>query len=91
MKRTIIALGAAALIGAWNAALADEPSTGHTTEVTPGDWDEDDPRLNFNFQDIPAARYAGLKLHLTCGLQDAKILYTTARHAPPAAASARTL
>ena len=84
-------MGAAALIGAGNAALADEPSTGHTTEVTPGDWDEDDPRLNFNFQDIPAARYAGLKLHLTCGLQDAKILYTTDGNATPADDSAWTL
>ncbi|MDE6631650.1 MAG: chitobiase/beta-hexosaminidase C-terminal domain-containing protein, partial [Muribaculaceae bacterium] len=77
MKKTIIVLGAVALIGVGNSAMADEPSTGHTTEVTPGDWDDDDPKLNFNFQDIPISKYSGLRLILSCGLPDAQILYTT--------------
>ena len=82
MKKTIIVLGAAALIGAGNPAKAEQPGTGHTTEVTPGDWDDDDPKLNFNFLDIPAAKYTGLRLHLSCSLKGAKILYTTDATAP---------
>ncbi|MDE6511407.1 MAG: hypothetical protein K2L00_04865, partial [Muribaculaceae bacterium] len=83
MKKSIIVLGAVALIGAGNSAKADEPGTGHTTEVTPGDWDDDDPKLNFNFQDIPQSKYSGLRLTLTCGLPDARILYTTDPKATP--------
>lgn len=91
MKKTIIILGATALISVGNYAAADVPGTGHTTEVTPGDWDDDDPKLNFNFQDIPTAKYSGLKLHLSCGIADAKILYTTDSKATPADASAWTV
>ena len=83
MKKTIIVLGAVALMGAGNSARAEEPGTGHTTEVTPGDWDDDDPKLNFNFQDIPISKYSGLRLTLTCGLPDARILYTTDPNATP--------
>ncbi len=88
MKKSIIVLGTVALIGSAPNAKADEPGTGHTTEVTPGDWDDDDPVLNFNFQDIPIAKYTGLKLHLSCGLPDAKVLYTTDSKATPADESA---
>ncbi len=77
MKRTIIAMGALTLTILGNYALADEPNTGHTTEVIPGDWDDEDPNLNFNFQDIPTAKFTKLRLHLSCGLPGAKILYTT--------------
>lgn len=83
MKKTIIVLGTIALIGAGNSAMAEGPDTGHTTEVTPGDWDDDDPKLNFNFQDIPQSKYSGLKLILTCGLPEAQILYTTDPKATP--------
>ena len=83
MKKTIIVLGTVALIGAGNSAMAEGPDTGHTTEVTPGDWDDDDPKLNFNFQDIPQSKYSGLKLTLTCGLPEAQILYTTDPKATP--------
>lgn len=71
-------MGTAALISFGTTVRADEPGTGHTTEVIPGDWDDDgDNKLNFNFQDIPAAVFTDLKLHLSCGLPDASILYTT--------------
>ncbi len=91
MKRTIIAMGALALTSLGNVAIADEPTTGHTTEVIPGDWDDDDPKLNFKFQDIPIAKYIGLHLHLNCGLPGAKILYTTDSKAKPTDASAWTV
>ena len=84
MKKTIIVLSTIALIGAGNSAMAEGSDTGHTTEVTPGDWDDDDPKLNFNFQDIPQSKYSGLKLTLTCGLPKAQILYTTDPNATPA-------
>ena len=83
MKKTIIVLGTVALIGAGNSAMAEGPGSGHTTEVTPGDWDDDDPKLNFNFQDIPQSKYSGLKLTLSCGLPEAQILYTTDPNATP--------
>ncbi|MDE6787545.1 MAG: chitobiase/beta-hexosaminidase C-terminal domain-containing protein, partial [Muribaculaceae bacterium] len=83
MKKTIIVLGAVALIGIGNSAMADEPSTGHTTEVTPGDWDDDDPKINFNFQDIPQSKYSGLRLTLSCGLPEAQIFYTKDPKATP--------
>ena len=77
MKRTIIVMGAITLTSLGNYAVADEPNTGHSTEVIPGDWDDEAPNLNFNFQDIPTAKYTGLQLHLSCGLPNAKVLYTT--------------
>ena len=70
-------------MGAGNPALAEEPGTGHTTEVTPGDWDDDDPKLNFNFRDIPQSDYTGLRLILSCGLPGAQILYTLDQKATP--------
>ncbi len=82
MKKIIIILGAAVLIGAGNFVMAEEPGTGHTTEVTPGEWDDDDPGLNFTFADVPTATYTGLRLHLNCRLQGSKILYTTDSTAP---------
>lgn len=91
MKRTIIAMGVLALTGFSNFAVADEPDSGHTSEVIPGDWDDDDPKLNFKFQDIPFAKYTGLRLYLSCGLPDAKILYTTDQKAKPSDDSAWTI
>ncbi len=84
MKKSIIAIGAIALSWLGNYAIAEDTGTGHTVEVTPGDWDDDDPKLNFNFQDIPLAEFIDLRLHLTCGLPEAKILYTTEESADPA-------
>ena len=81
MKKTIIVLGAVALIGAGNSAIADEPGNGHTSEVIPGEWDDDDPEVNFNFPDVPTAEYTGLRLQLNCKLPGAQILYTTDRQA----------
>ncbi len=70
-------MGALALTTFGNVAIADEPGSGHSSEVIPGEWDDDDPKINFNFKDIPTAKYSGLRLYLSCGLQEAKILYTT--------------
>lgn len=83
MKKLIIAIGAIAFSCLGNYAIADETGTGHTVEVTPGDWDDDDPKLNFNFQDITQAEFIDLHLHLTCELPEAKILYTTDEAADP--------
>ncbi|MDE6480590.1 MAG: chitobiase/beta-hexosaminidase C-terminal domain-containing protein, partial [Muribaculaceae bacterium] len=84
MKKSIIVMGISALLGMGMTTRADEPGgTGHTTEVTPGDWDDDDPKLKFEFQDIPQASFAGLRLTLSCGLPDAHILYTTDAKADP--------
>ncbi|MDE6668196.1 MAG: chitobiase/beta-hexosaminidase C-terminal domain-containing protein, partial [Muribaculaceae bacterium] len=91
MKRTIIAMGAIALTSLGNYAVADQPNTGHSTEVIPGDWDDEDPNLNFNFQDIPTAKYTGLRLHLSCGLPGAKVLYTTDSKATQTDESAWTI
>ncbi len=70
-------MGAAALISFGASLRADDNGkTGHVVEVTPGDWG-DDAKLNFKFQDIPAAKYSNLHLNLSCGLPEAKILFTT--------------
>ncbi len=56
MKKAIIILGVLALTFNANYAVADEPGTGHSVEVTPGDWDDDDDTgFNFNFKDQVAA------------------------------------
>ncbi len=92
MKKAIIAIGTLALTCIANYAVADEPGTGHSVEVTPGDWDDDDDtKLNFNFKDIPLANYTGLHLHLTCGLPEAQILYTTDKNAKPTDSNAWTI
>lgn len=89
MKKTIIALGILSLISSPNFAFAQNPD--HTIEVTPGDWDDDDPTLNFNFKDIPLAKYEGLKLHISCALPNAKIFYTSDATADPSDETAWTL
>lgn len=91
MKRAIIAIGALALSLACNYATADEPGSGHNVDVIPGEWGEDDPTLNFNFQDLPTASFSGLRLHLNCGLEGAQILYTTDPAATPQDESAWTV
>lgn len=91
MKRAIIAIGALALSLACNYATADEPGSGHNVDVIPGEWGEDDPTLNFNFQDMPTASFSGLRLHLNCGLEGAQILYTTDPAATPQDESAWTV
>ena len=83
MKKTIIIMGAAALISLGTTVRADEPGSGHTTEVIPGDWEDGDQKLPFEFQDVPEAKFTGLHLNLICGLPDAKILYTTNPNAKP--------
>ncbi|MDE5794975.1 MAG: chitobiase/beta-hexosaminidase C-terminal domain-containing protein, partial [Muribaculaceae bacterium] len=84
MKKSIIVMGVSALLGMGVTTRADEPGgTGHTTEVIPGDWDDDDPQLKFEFQDIPQASFIDLRLILSCGLPDAYILYTTDAKADP--------
>lgn len=78
MKKIIIVMGVLALLSFGMTAFADEPDDNeHSSEVIPGDWDDDEPKLNFEFQDIPLANFKGLRLILTCSLSDAYILYTT--------------
>lgn len=78
MKKSIILIGVTALMSFGMAAIAADPDdTGHSTEVIPGDWDDDDPKLNFEFKDVPQASFKDLRLTLTCVLSGAQILYTT--------------
>ena len=77
-------MGAAALLNLGTTVRADETGeTGHVVDVIPGDWGDDDQKLNFSFQDVPAAKYTQLHLNLTCGLPGAKIFYTTDPSAKP--------
>lgn len=72
--------------------VADEPAStaSHSVDVSTGEWG-DDQKLTFDFQDIPTATYSGLRLHLSCSLKDAQILYTTDAKATPADAGAWTV
>lgn len=90
MKKIIIVMGAIALLGLGTTVRAEQAApAGHSVDVSTGDWD-DDQKLNFEFQDLPSATFTGLRLHLSCGLKNARILYTTDATATPADASAWT-
>lgn len=91
MKKYIIVMGAVALLGLGMTARAEQVApAGHSIDVSIGDWD-DDQKLTFDFQDLPSASFTGLRLHLSCGLKGARILYTTNVLATPADAEAWTV
>lgn len=77
MKKYILMLGAAVLFGFGTAVNAADNGTGHTVDVTTDDWgDDDDTKLNFNFEDIPTATFEDKELKLSCELPEAKIYYS---------------
>lgn len=83
---------AAAIISLGFPAWADQSGSGHTIDVTPGEWDDEgDTKLNFEFHDVPTATFTGLRLHLATTLKGAEIYYTTDANAGTDNAEAWTL
>lgn len=92
MKKTILAMGSLVLLSLGMPAMAATPGSGHTVDVTTGEWDDDgDSKLTFEFHDIPTASYQGLHLILSTELNGASILYTTDADAKPEDAGAWTV
>lgn len=82
MKRTIIVMAISALLGIGMTSNAQNNTGGNSIEVIPGEWGDEDTKLNFKFEDVPLATYENLRLTLTCGLKNSYILYTTGNADP---------